>query len=334
MSTEGTEARVSSANAGRRVTTADIARSLGISRATVGFVLNDTPGQTISGATRQRVLAEAERLGYRPHRAAQALASGQSRIVLLVLPDWPIEFSLGNHLEEASLALDEAGYSLVTWTRHAGGRARPLWETLQPDVVMSLTPLDPDTVAAIRRGGAVVVTNDDPSAPPEPLAFGVGPALQIEHLVERGHRRVVYATSPDPRIADLVAERASVAEAAAAAAGVELTTHVVVDLEPQDVLAWHDAGVTAVAGYNDDIAARVLNAALRAGLEVPGRLAVVGHDDAPISQLVLPSLSTVRVDNAGLGRFFAAIALHAATGAPPPEAGPETRATLIQRASS
>ena len=59
----------------RRVTAADIARSVGVSRATVGFVLNDTPGQTISEPTRRKVLAAAERLGYRPHSAARALAS-------------------------------------------------------------------------------------------------------------------------------------------------------------------------------------------------------------------------------------------------------------------
>ena len=63
---------------GKRVTAADVARSLGLSRATVGFVLNDTPGQTIPPATRERVLTEAARLGYRPHSAARALASGRS----------------------------------------------------------------------------------------------------------------------------------------------------------------------------------------------------------------------------------------------------------------
>jgi DNA-binding LacI/PurR family transcriptional regulator len=318
----------------RRVTAADIARSLGISRATVGFVLNDTPGQTISAATRDRVLAEAARLGYRPHQAARALASGQSRIVLLILPDWPLEYSLSSHLEEASLALDEAGYSLVTWTHHAGGKARPLWETLQPDVVMSLTPLDPETAAAIRRGGAVVVTPGGPGAPTEPLGYGMGPALQIQHLAERGHRRVLYAESADPRIADLVAERVSVASQAALKLGVTLTRDVVVEVDSSSVAAWVASGITAVAGYNDDIAARVLNAALRAGINVPGDLAVVGHDDAPFSRLLLPALSTVRVDNAGLGRFFAAIALNAATGAPAPTAGPETRAELIRRESA
>ena len=318
----------------RRVTAADIARSLGISRATVGFVLNDTPGQTISSATRSRVLAEAERLGYRPHQAARALASGQSRIVLLILPDWPLEYSLSSHLEEASLALDEAGYSLVTWTKHASGRARPLWEVLQPDVVMSLTPLDPATVAEIRQGGAVVVSPGDPSAPTEPLEFGAGPRLQIEHLAERGHRHVIYVASADPRIADLVAARGSLASQAADQMGLRMERRVVEELHIGEVGEWLESGVTAVAAYNDDVAARILNTALRAGRDVPGELAIIGHDDAPISRLLLPSLSTVRIDNAGLGRFFAVTALHAAVGAPAPVAGPETRATLLPREST
>lgn len=318
----------------RRATAADIARSLGISRATVGFVLNDTPGQSISAATRDRVLAEAERLGYRPHQAARALASGQSRIVLLILPDWPLEYSLSSHLEEASLALDEAGYTLVTWTQHATGRARPLWEVLQPDVVMSLTPLPPETASAIRRGGATVVTPGDPSAPAEPRGYGVGPRLQIEHLASRGHTSIVYAESADPRIADLVAERAAMAAITATDLGVSLTRADGTDPEPATVDAWMSSGATAVACYNDDVAARVLNAALRGGVAVPEQLAVIGHDDAPVAQLVLPALSTVRLDNAGLGRYFAAIALQAATGSSAPVAGPATSAQLIPRAST
>ncbi|HWU48134.1 MAG TPA: LacI family DNA-binding transcriptional regulator, partial [Humibacter sp.] len=86
----------------RRVTAADIAREVGVSRATVGFVLNSTPGQTISEATRDKVIDAAQRLGYRPHLAAKALASGRSRIILLVLPDWPMEYSMRRVVEEAS----------------------------------------------------------------------------------------------------------------------------------------------------------------------------------------------------------------------------------------
>ena len=143
----------STAQSAKRVTAADVARSLGISRATVGFVLNDTPGQTISEATRARVLDEAKRLGYRANTAARALASGRSRIILLVLPDWPLDYAMRTHLDEASLALDEAGYALVTMTPHPGGQAQPLWETLRPDVVMGMTPFTVEQLESIRASG-------------------------------------------------------------------------------------------------------------------------------------------------------------------------------------
>src|SRR4051794_33842882 len=75
---------------GRRVTSADVARLAGVSRATVSYVHNDTPQQTISGPTRARVLDAAARLGYAPSAAARTLRTGRSDIVLCLLPDWPI----------------------------------------------------------------------------------------------------------------------------------------------------------------------------------------------------------------------------------------------------
>ncbi|WP_201787176.1 LacI family DNA-binding transcriptional regulator [Actinoplanes sp. TFC3] len=55
----------------RRVTSADVARVAGVSRATVSYVLNDTPHQTISAATRSRVPGVAASLGYAPSAADQ-----------------------------------------------------------------------------------------------------------------------------------------------------------------------------------------------------------------------------------------------------------------------
>ena len=321
----------------KRVTAADVARSLGLSRATVGFVLNDTPGQTIPAATRDRVLAEAKRLGYRANSAAQALASGRSRIILLVLPDWPLDYSMRTHLDEASLALDEAGYSLVTMTPHPGGQARPLWETLRPDVVIGMAPFTREQLAEIRASGVQQIL--PPVAAGEvgsvgDLGFADGPRIQVEHLLGRGRRRLAFAASADPRVADLVAERRELARRTLLLnEGSSFVAEAAVgeDNAAEHLRAWLGQGVDGVVAYNDDIAAIVLGAALRSGIAVPDQLAIVGHDDTPLARLVVPALSTVRVDNAGLGRYLAELALSAATGSAPPAAGPETDARLVIR---
>ncbi len=322
----------------KRVTAADVARSLGLSRATVGFVLNDTPGQTISEATRARVLAEAKRLGYRPHTAARALASGRSHIVLMLLPDWPVEHSMRTHLDEAALVLDRAGYSLVTMTPHPGGQAVPLWESLAPDVVLALAPIPDAQYEAIRATGArTIIPGHDRLDPGVEPRFAEGPRLQLAHLVERGCRRIAFVGSRDARLAALVAERRALAEETCRElTGGPLTASVDVDEQdaPAVVAALLADGVDGVAAYNDDIAALVLGAAVRAGVAVPGRLAIVGHDDAPLARLLVPALSTVRVDTAGLGRFLAELALSRATDAAPPAVGPEASAELVRRETS
>src|SRR6201988_1673463 len=67
------------------VTVKDIAAAVGVSVATVSNVLNDRPN--VGEATRHKVLELARRLGYRPNRAAQAMRTGRTRSLGLVLPD-------------------------------------------------------------------------------------------------------------------------------------------------------------------------------------------------------------------------------------------------------
>jgi DNA-binding LacI/PurR family transcriptional regulator len=327
--------------AGRRVTAADVARSLGLSRATVGFVLNNTPGQAIPDSTRERVLAEAARLGYRPHRAAQDLRRGSSRVILVVLPEWPLEFRMRQHLEEAALALDEAGYSLVTWARPAGDRARPLWELLSPDVVMGMVPFGEDDLRSMRACGItkIVPDPDERLALEEWAVIAAGPALQLGHLHELGHRRLGFATSLDPRLSRLADARVQVAQRTAARLGLSP-----LDVRQADhgdgsagdaVRRWRAAGVTGVAAYNDDVAAVVVSAVIRSGGSVPGDLAVIGHDDSPLAAVFVPSISSVSIDTVSLGRHFAALALHAADGRPLPARDPvEGVAAVVAREST
>lgn len=327
------------AKAGKRVTAADVARSLGLSRATVGFVLNGTTEQRISEATRDRVLAEAARLGYRPHTAAQALRRGSSKLVLLIIPDWPVGFSISECVKEASRTLEAEGYSLVTQTHHPVGTARPLWELLDPEVVVGFAPFDQDELAAMRGCGITkIIPGPEHSAlPPDPLGLHDGPRLQVEHLHARGHERLGFAATTDPRLSTLVESRLTAAQEAAASLGLPPLVVRSVDTPDtagQAVHDWLQANITGVVAYNDDSAARTIRAAVRAGHEVPDDLAVIGHDDNPYSALFLPSISSIRIDYAGLGRHLATLALQAATGRPLPTDGVDAATAVVAREST
>lgn len=326
--------------AAKRVTAADVARSLGISRATVGFVLNDTPGQTISEQTRQRVVAEAERLGYRPHRAAQDLRRGSSRVILAVLPSWPMEFRMREYLEEAALVLDEAGYSLAIYARPAVGHARPMWELLNPEVVMGLGPFGDSELASMRACGITKIIPDfgRPVRLDELAPFTAGADLQVRHLWDLGHRKLGFASSPEPRLSPIVEAQLRVAQRTAGQLGLGPLDARAIDYQDGSAAAavrgWRGAAVTGVVAWNDDAAATVVSAAVRAGVSVPAELSVIGHDDIPLATTFLPSISTVRFDAVGLGHQVAALALHVADGRPLPRQDWDPAATVIAREST
>ncbi|MFD4985198.1 substrate-binding domain-containing protein [Streptomyces sp. NPDC058374] len=117
----------------------------------------------------------------------------------------------------------------------------------------------------------------------------------------------------------------------------------VVDARPVDhgdgsaasaVRSWAASGVTGVVAFNDETAAATVGAALRAGLSVPGDLAVIGHDDMPLAAMFVPSISSVRTDTIGLGRRLAELALHELDGRPPTQGVPNLGATAIAREST
>lgn len=105
----------------KRVTLRDVAAASGVSRATVSFVLRDSPNQAISTATQERVRQAARDLGYVPHGIARALREGSSRIVVLNV-DAGME---GNYSRSYIRGLDEelAAHDHVLLVRH--GHAAP-----------------------------------------------------------------------------------------------------------------------------------------------------------------------------------------------------------------
>lgn len=70
-----------------RITIKDVASAAGVSIATVSYVLNNKPGQSISEDTRKKVLQFANLLGYECNVMARYLATGKTNTIAVVLKD-------------------------------------------------------------------------------------------------------------------------------------------------------------------------------------------------------------------------------------------------------
>jgi Periplasmic binding protein-like domain/Bacterial regulatory proteins, lacI family len=198
-----------------RVTITDVAAASGVSRATVSFVLRDSPGQSISASTRERVRRAARDLGYVPHGIARALREGTSRIVVLTI-DPVLD---GNYARSYVAGLDAelAGHGHMLLVRyshdHSSDRDAPEPEPDQRQLIDALSP------RAVLRFGAPYLTghelDDSGGGWRDGLAAHV--AAQVGYLAGRGHTRIALAL-PD-RDTPLRGVRQRFADQAAAALG-------------------------------------------------------------------------------------------------------------------
>ncbi|MFI5896871.1 LacI family DNA-binding transcriptional regulator [Actinoplanes sp. NPDC051513] len=285
----------------RRATLKDVAAASGVSRATVSFVLNETPNQTISPATRERVLRTARDLGYKPHGIARALREGASRIVVL-----HIESGLeGNYSRSYIRGLDHelAAHDHVLLVRHGpptDAATRQILDAIRPRAVLRFgeiyrTGHELDDVGGCRHDG-----------------LAAHATMQIRYLAARGHSRIALATPADPPLGEV---RLRFADQAAQASGIPPLVSLVVPRPRSagaDALASFRAGhpsVTAIAGYDDDTALRTLTALHDLGVSVPADLAVIGFDDTEYGALATPALTTIHIDAEAHGRRAARAAL-------------------------
>lgn len=328
----------------RRVTATDVAREAGVSQATVSYVLNDTPGQSIPEATRQRVRDAMDRLGYTPHAAARALRLGRSDTVLFVLPDWPLGPALVALMEGLSETLEANGLSLLT---RRITRVRPLaglWRTLAPAAVVSLEGLDADEVRAMADSGVPVITallrwragEDGVLAGSHSLIGG----LQLQHLAATGHRHIGYAAPEDSRVTVFRDLRLDGVRTAGLELGLPAPSVRVVPMgvaaAAEAVLAWRaeDPAVTAVCAYNDELAFALLAGMRSIGLTAPRDLAVIGVDDIALAPFASPPLTSVRQNVDALIGYLTAAVLHRTAGGAPPRPPRSEAVTLVVRESA
>src|SRR5262245_35465350 len=103
----------------RPATIADVAEHAGVAPSTVSYVLSGK--RPVSAPIRRRVLDAVDRLHYRPHGPARALASGTSRTIALFLPSpgWNLIPVQQTFVAGAAQATSDHGYALFLSTSHS-----------------------------------------------------------------------------------------------------------------------------------------------------------------------------------------------------------------------
>ena len=317
-------------------TIAEVATSAGVGVGTVSRVLNDSPG--VPPATRQRLLAAIDDLGYRPNPAARALAGGRTGTIGVLAPFFT-QPSAVERLRGVAEVLAASGHDLVLLDV-----ASPAQRDAHVRRLLAAGPVDGLLVLSLplppRVGREVPLVLVDSRAPGVPSVWVDdvrGGRLAAEHLLALGHRRVGFVGDDPGEGAGFTssADRLRGFAEALARGGAPLDP-ALVRLGPhgrEEARAMAGALLalpeppTALFAASDTQALGVREAALAAGLAVPDDVSVVGFDDVEIAAHV--GLSTVRQPLHESGQRAAAILLEiAARGAPHRRPGDGTDASM------
>lgn len=303
----------------KRPTQQDVARRAGVSRATVSYVLNgQTDGRVpISDETHQRVTRAIEELGYEPDARAQALRSGSTHTIGVIIPDLRnphfCEYATG--VEQAARA---AGYQILLSSialnqEYALNVFKDLAGRRIDGLILATSFIDASeearrTLDRLRERQLPIVEVDD--------HYGVdcvgsdyraATREAIAYLLSLNHRRIglIYGVG-DPELAE---DRRQPYIESLRAADLYDTT-LIVECGPT-IADGHRAAhallsrsdrPTAVIAINDLLAIGALRAAGDLGLSVPRDVSLLGFDDIEMADYLVPRLTTVSKNAAEVGR--------------------------------
>jgi DNA-binding LacI/PurR family transcriptional regulator len=301
----------------KRATIQDIAKLTGVSVATVSGAFSGK--RRMSAQTREAVLKAAHDLGFEPNPHAQRLRNGRCANTIGLLSDMDLGVATLTSWEIRH-RLDERGF-------HIDDHVLPLYvhqvETSQAEVLRRICRQNPQAILFSRKsleptvcnilekyvesGGVLVCwTSASPTPEDHPLTADLvlfdteeESYQQTRHLIELGHRKLGFFSHSD---------------------GVELSNRFLgfkralteAKLEVRrdwigGTSGYEDAGIkhaeqflalqerpTGVCIVNDNAAAAFVHAVIRAGLQVPHDVSVIGCDDMPAARAALVPLTTMR----------------------------------------
>jgi LacI family transcriptional regulator len=332
------------------VTLEDVARAAGVHYSTVSRALDPATARQVNVLTGKRVQAVAKRMGYQKDMVASGLKRGRTHTVAVVVGDLgnpniaPLLRGIENRLEPAGLM------SMICETQNDPTRLERILNHLMSRrvdaVIVTAARLgDGPKLRRLRRQGIPVVlavqtvpgirlptfTNDD----------FLGGSLAAQHLLALGHRRVAQLRGPDD-ISSCLERARGFSETIAAAGASEVVLRSTGPMgTPEEgrrlmnlLLDSKRALPTGIFAHHDLMAFGALTAAEERGLLCPRDLSMIGYNDLPHVERVVPPLTSVRLPREELGRLTAEVMLQMLSSPDRPPASRKLAPTLVVRQST
>ncbi|MEE6306918.1 LacI family DNA-binding transcriptional regulator [Plantactinospora veratri] len=332
----------------KRPTIADVARRAGVSKGAVSYALNGQPG--VSDATRQRILAIAQEIGFNPNSAARALSGATANAVGLalcrparILGIEPFFMELISGVEAELSARSYALTLQVVASPEAEIAVYRRWwgERRVDGVLVCDLRIDDRRLPVLAELGlpAVVIGGPGERGGPDYVWSDESVALTevLEYLVALGHRQIARVGGLPGLLHTEI--RTETFGTACRRLGLDRTVTVSSDYSGEEgaratrrLLSSADRP-TAIVYDNDVMAIAGLSVAQEMGLTVPTDVSIVAWDDSPLCQLVHPSLTALHRDIPAYGAHAAGRLLAAIAGQPLGDFQDET-AHLIPRGST
>jgi LacI family transcriptional regulator len=303
------------------ITLNELAKVAGVSAATVSRALNAS-GHPVNDETRQRILALASELGYRPNMVARGLKMDRTYAIGIIVDNIVSPFS-PTIIRGIQDELKSHNYFSVIMNTD--------WDPeVETEAIHQLISRSIDGIIFVEswlRGA-----NPTLDLANKPYIFvhrlfnstfsnsvlvdeQYGARLAVEHLVNLAHRRIAFINGPQGWAAS--ADRLTGYKDALAQKGIAYDPDLVEEGN-WEVQSGYPAArkflalaqrPTAIFAANDLMALGAIYAIQEAGLRVPEDIALVGYDDREIASLVRPTISTVTLPCYEMGQASAQLLL-------------------------
>ncbi|MFJ8953223.1 LacI family DNA-binding transcriptional regulator [Streptomyces sp. NPDC102381] len=283
----------------------DVAEAAGVSPSTVSRCFA-SPHQ-VRPDTRARVLAAAERLGYRPNRIARSLAEGRTRTLGLIVPDIanPFFAVIVKAVQARARRKDYAVFLADTDEHPDDEYELACALARQVDGLLLVAPrMDGARLGEVVRQVPSVAVNRSVSGVSSVVAPSEDGLRQaVAHLHALGHRHLALILGA--RNSWSSEQRGHAVRYAAEQLELKVT-----EFGPHEP-KFHTgaqvadlalaAGATAIVAHNDLMALGVLSRLADRGVRVPDDVSVVGADDTLLATTATPALTSVRIPLDALG---------------------------------